>query len=137
MAEKIFEKYFNTDYLYFVFRVFAGLLFAQHGFQKILGMFGGVGGKAVPLASLFGAAGLIELIAGLAIAFGLFTRLAAVISAIEMIVAYFMVHASQNLMPLINQGELALLYFASFLVLMVYGAKKWSLESAILKKAVF
>ncbi len=134
MAESIFKKYFKTDYLYFVFRVFAGLLFSQHGFQKIFGMFGG---KAVPLMSLFGAAGLIELIAGIAIALGLFTRLAAVISAIEMLVAYFMVHASGGLIPLVNQGELALLYFASFLVITIYGSGKWSIEKALMKKEAF
>ena len=133
----LIEKYANKDYFYFVFRVFVGLLFLQHGLQKIFGMFGGVGGNTVPLMSLFGAAGLIELIAGIAIALGLFTRLAAVVSAIEMLVAYFMVHAPNGLIPLVNQGELALLYVASFLVLMAYGAGKWSLEKAIMKKEAF
>ena len=136
MSENIL-KYFNNDYLYFIFRIFIGLLFAQHGLQKILGAFGGVGGKAVPLMSLFGAAGLIELIAGFAIAFGVFTRLAAFISAIEMLVAYFMAHAPGGLIPIVNKGELALLYFAAFLVLMKTGAGKWSAEKAILKKEFF
>ena len=134
MAEKFFEKYFNTDYLYFIFRAFIGLLFMQHGLQKIFGMFGG---NAVPLMGLFGAAGLIELIAGFAIAFGVFTRLAAFISAIEMLVAYFMAHAPGGLIPIVNKGELALLYFAAFLVLMKTGAGKWSAEKAILKKEFF
>ena len=89
------------------------------------------------LFSLFGLAGLIEFLGGIAIALGLFTRLAAFISAIEMLVAYFMVHASKGLIPLVNQGELALLYFAAFLVLKSYGAGKWSLEKALMKKEVF
>ena len=133
----LIEKYANKDYFYFVFRVLVGLLFLQHGLQKIFGMFGGVGGNTVPLMSLFGAAGLIELIAGIAITLGLFTRLAAAISAIEMLVAYFMVHASGSLIPLVNQGELALLYFAAFLILTAYGAGKWSLEKVLMKKEVF
>ena len=139
MGESMLEKYFNTDCLYFTFRVFIGLLFLQHGLQKLFGAFGGVAGNGQPvqLFSLFGLAGLIEFIAGLAIAFGLFTRLAAFISAIEMLVAYFMVHAKASLIPLVNQGELALLYFAAFLPLMMYGAKKWGIENAILKKEVF
>ena len=139
MAESFLEKYFSTDYLYFIFRVFVGLLFLQHGLQKLFGAFGGVAGNGQPveLFSLFGLAGLIEFVAGTAIAVGLFTRLAAFISAIEMLVAYFMVHIPNSLVPLVNQGELALLYFASFLVLMMYGAKKWGIESAILKKDVF
>ncbi|MBI2523415.1 DoxX family protein [Candidatus Woesearchaeota archaeon] len=134
---ELIEKYANKDYFYFVFRVFVGLLFLQHGLQKLFGMFGGVGGNTVPLMSLFGAAGLIEIIAGIAITLGLFTRLAAVISAIEMLAAYFIVHASGGLIPLLNQGELALLYFASFLILVVYGAGKWNVEKAILKKETF
>ena len=133
----LIEKYANKDYFYLVFRVFVGLLFLQHGLQKVFGMFGGIGGNTFPLMSLFGAAGLIELIAGIAIPLGLFTRLAAAASAIEMVVAYFIVHVPNGLIPLVNQGELALLYFASFLVLMVYGAGKWSLEKALMKKEVF
>ena len=133
----LIEKYANKDYFYFVFRVFVGLLFLQHGLQKLFGMFGGVGGQPVELFSLFGLAGLIEFIAGLAIAFGLFTRLVAFISAIEMLVAYFMAHAKAGLIPLVNQGELALLYFAAFLVLTAYGAGKWSLEKALMKKEFF
>ena len=133
----LIEKYANKDYFYFVFRVLVGLLFLQHGLQKIFGMFGGVGGNTVPLMSLFGAAGLIELIAGAAIALGLFTRLAAFIAGIQMLVAYFMVHSPNGLIPLVNQGELALLYFAAFLALKAYGAGKWSLEKALMKKEVF
>ena len=133
----LIEKYANKDYFYFVFRVLVGLLFLQHGLQKIFGMFGGVGGNTVPLMSLFGAAGLIELIAGAAIALGLFTRLAAFIAGIQMLVAYFMVHSPNGLIPLVNQGELALLYFVAFLVIMVYGAGKWSIEKSLMKKEVF
>jgi len=133
----LIEKYANKDYFYFVFRIFVGLLFLQHGLQKLFGAFGGVGGQPVELLSLFGAAGLIEFLGGIAITLGLFTRLAAFIAGTEMIVAYFMVHVPNGLIPLVNQGELALLYFASFLVLMMHGAKKWSLEKAILKKEVF
>jgi len=127
----ICEKYVNKDYFYFVFRVFVGLLFLQHGLQKLFGMFGGIGGQPAPLFSQFGLAGIIEFLGGLAIAFGLFTRLAAFIAAIEMIVGYFMVHVPQGLIPFVNQGELALLYFASFLAIMAFGARKWSLEKMI------
>ena len=133
----LIEKYANKDYFYFVFRIFVGLLFLQHGLQKLFGAFGGVGGQPMELLSLFGLAGLIEFLGGIAITLGLFTRLAALIAGIEMIIAYFMAHAPNNIIPLVNQGELALLYFASFLVLAVYGAGKWSVEKAILKKEAF
>ena len=120
--------------VYFVFRVIVGLLFMQHGMQKLFGMFGF---QAAPLVSLFGLAGVIEFFGGLAIVLGFFTRLTALIAAVEMIVAYTIVHLPNGLVPILNQGELALLYFASFLILIVYGARKLSLERAILKKEVF
>ena len=54
-----------------------------------------------------------------------------------MVVAYFMIHVPQGLIPFVNQGELALLYVAAFIVIIAFGARKWSLEKAILKKEVF
>jgi len=133
----IFEKYVNKDYFYFVFRVFVGLLFLQHGLQKLFGMFGGLEGNSAELLSLMGLAGSIELLGGLAIALGLFVRLAAFVSALEMLIAYFMIHVPQGLIPFVNQGELALLYVAAFLVIMAFGARRFSLEKAIFKKEVF
>lgn len=131
------QKYGN--HLYLIFRVFLGLLFAQHGGQKLFGWFGGVAGDgaSVALFSLTGLAGIIEFGGGLAIAVGLFGRLVATIAAVEMLVAFFMVHVSQGWIPFLNQGELALLYFAAFLVVVIYGNKRWSLEQKMLKKEVF
>jgi|TARA_B100001971_G_C17886311_1_gene380669 putative oxidoreductase len=123
------------DHLYFIFRVFVGLLFLQHGLQKLFGAFGDR--APVELFSLMGLAGIIEFSAGLAITLGIFTRLIASVAALELVVAYFMAHAPNGLIPIMNGGELALLYVASFLVLVVYGAKKWSLERALLKKEIF
>ena len=91
----------------------------------------------IPLDDFSGLAGVIEFFGGLAIAFGFFTRLVATAAALEMIVAFFMVHVKQGWIPFLNQGELALLYFASFLALIVLGNKKWNLEQALLKKEVF
>src|SRR3989344_4717270 len=122
------------EYLYFVFRVVVGLLFLQHGGQKLFGWFGGLGGNPAELISLMGLAGVIEFFGGLAIVLGLFTRLTAAIAAIEMVIAYFMVHLPQGQIPLLNQGEPALLFFASFLVLLAYGPDKWSLGKLIFKK---
>jgi len=100
-------------------------------------LFGMFNFQAAPVMSMFGVAGVIEFFGGLAIALGLFTRLAALVSAIEMLAAYFIAHVPNGLVPILNQGELALLYFASFLILMVYGARKLSLEKALLKKEMF
>ena len=119
------------EYFYFAFRVLIGFLFFQHGGQKLFGLFGG---KAVALFSLMGLAGVIEFFGGIAIAFGFFTRLVALLAGIEMIYAYSMVHAPHGLMPIVNKGELALLYLSGFLVLIAYGAKKWSIDRALFKK---
>ena len=139
---RIVKSYHNQ--LYLAFRILVGLLFAQHGAQKLLGWFGGLAGNGLPvkLISLMGLAGIIELAWGLAIALGLFTRLAACFTALEMVIAYAIAHATKGLNPLStaansNGGELELLYIAAFLVLMAYGAKKWGLEKAIFKKEMF
>lgn len=124
------------DYLYFVFRVLVGLFFLQHGGQKLFGWFGGLGGNPVELISLMGLAGIIEFFGGLAILLGIFTRLAALIAAVEMLAALFMAHFPQGYILIKNQGEPAALFFASFLVLLAYGAGKWSLGKALFKKEI-
>jgi putative oxidoreductase len=128
MLNKWIKGYEN--YFYFVFRVFVGLLFMQHGAQKLFGWFGG---NSADLLSLFGLAGVIEFSAGLAIVLGLLTRWAALISAVEMAVAYFMAHFPKGWVPIQNGGELALLFFASFLVLIAYGSGKWCLDKVVFK----
>ncbi|MBI2151142.1 DoxX family protein [Candidatus Woesearchaeota archaeon] len=130
----ILKKY--SEQIYVLFRVLVGLLFLQHGAQKLFGWFGAQG--TVQLYSLMGLAGVIEFFGGLAIVLGLFTRLAALGSAVTMLVAYFKVHFSLAAwLPIVNKGELALLYFAAFLVLLVWGAGKLSLEKVWLKKELF
>jgi putative oxidoreductase len=121
-------------YAYFVFRVFVGLLFLQHGGQKLFGWFGG---KGVELVSLMGLAGIVELFGGLFIAFGFLTRISATIAAVQMAFAWFMAHVSKGWIPILNGGELALLFLAAFLALTVYGAGKWSLERQLFGKEHF
>ena len=133
MLEKLFKKY--SDSFYVVFRVLIGLLFFQHGAQKLFGWFGAKG--TVQLVSLMGLAGVIEFFGGLAIALGLFTRLAASLSAITMLWAYFQVHFPKGFIPILNRGELALVYFAALLILMLHGARKWGLEKKLFKKELF
>lgn len=128
MIEKILKK--SGNQLYFVFRVLVGLLFFLHGAQK----FGLLGGDAVSAWSLFGAAGIIELVAGAMIVLGLLTQWVALIAAVEMLVAYIMMHVPQGWNPLMNKGELALLYFAAFLVMAHCGAMKWGLDNQLFKK---
>jgi len=111
--------------LYSLLRIVAGLLFAQHGAQKL---FGALGGNAVPLASLSGLAGLIELVGGLLIAIGLFTPIAAFIASGEMAAAYFMMHAHQSFWPIMNRGELAVLYCFVFLYIAFRDAGRYAVQ---------
>ena len=112
-------------------RIGAGLLFMQHGVQKLFGFFGGVGpnGEAVQLMSQFGLAGVLETFGGLLIVLGLFTRPVAVLVALEMLVAYFQVHSPQGGMPIENRGELPLHFMLVWLFLAGNGAGPASLDA--------
>jgi putative oxidoreductase len=114
-----------------VLRIAAGLLFMQHGLQKLFGLFGGVQGIAVPLFSLFGLAGVLELTGGLCLILGLFVRPVSVVLIVEMVTAYFIAHMSQGGWPIQNQGELPLLYAAVFTFLAGNGAGPLSVDEAI------
>ena len=118
--------------IYALFRAVFGFLFLCHGLQKLFGLFGGVDGKGatVPLASLAGAAGVLELALGLLVMCGWFTRMAAFLASGEMAVAYFIGHQAQGFWPLQNGGEVAVLYCFAFLYMAAYGSGIWSIDSA-------
>ena len=118
---------------YLVFRVLVGLMFFMHGAQKLFGWFGG---NAAELASIYGVGGVVEVVVGLAILLGFWTRLAALLGAVTMAVAYVYMHLGIN--PLTSGGEKALLYLLAFLVLMKDGSGKlWSLENKVNGKERF
>ncbi len=111
-----------------VMRIVMGFLFLQHGTAKLFGfphiaMFDGL-----QLVSLMGLAGILELVGGTLILIGLFTRPAAFILSGEMAVAYFMAHAPGGLLPILNHGELAVVYCFVFLYLSVAGGGAYSLD---------
>lgn len=114
-------------------RLMAGLLFMQHGAQKLFGALGGVGpdGGTAPLMSMMGLAGVLEFFGGLLVAFGLFTRPVAFVLAGEMAAAYFMAHAPQGFWPILNGGELAALYCFVFLYFSARGGGRYSLDGMI------
>lgn len=114
---------------YAAFRVVTGFLFFQHGAQKILGWFGGVGdGGTVPLVSLMGLAGILELVGGLMVAAGLYTRFVAFVLAGEMAVAYFWAHLPEGFWPIQNGGEKAAFYCFAFLLMVALGSGGFSLD---------
>jgi putative oxidoreductase len=112
-----------------LFRIVLALLFLSHGLVKLFGFPAGAQPGQVPLISLFGLAALLELVGGIALILGLFTRPVAFVLAGEMAVAYFMVHAPQGFFPVLNGGELAILYCFAFLFFSAAGAGPWSLDA--------
>jgi putative oxidoreductase len=117
--------------LHALLRIGAGLLFMEHGLQKLFGLFGGMGpsGGSAPLLSQMGLAGVIECGGGLLLILGLFTRPVAVVLLLEMLYAFATVHLPRGGAPIQNGGELALLYALIFAFLIGNGAGPASLDS--------
>jgi len=108
------------------FRIVFGLMFMQHGAQKLLAMFGRE--EAVPLLSQAGLAGALELGGGLLIAVGLATRPVAFVLSGEMAWAFFQAHLPRGWVPIMNGGELAVLYCFAFFLLAFQGGGAFSLD---------
>ncbi|HVG18176.1 MAG TPA: DoxX family protein [Blastocatellia bacterium] len=125
MMERFLGKY--SPYIYALLRIVAGLMFAMHGAQKLFGWPGDR--PPVPVASLIGAAGIIELVCGLMIALGFLTGYAAFIASGEMAVAFFMSHFPRHPLPIINQGEPAVLYCFLFLYIAARGSGPWGVDA--------
>ena len=111
-------------------RIGAGLLFMQHGAQKLFGLLGGAGGSGAPveLISQYGLAGVLEFLGGALVVVGLFTRPVAAVLTALMVAAYFIAHAPQAVFPVQNGGELALIYALVFAFLAGSGSGAWSLD---------
>ena len=107
-------------------RILFGIMMACHGAQKVFGAFGGLP-PGVPPFIRWGA-GSIELVGGALLAVGLFTRPAAFLLSGFMAFAYFMGHAPKGFLPLVNQGELAVIYSWLALYIAAQGPGAWSLD---------
>ena len=116
-----------APYAFAILRIIAGMLFVAHGGQKVFGWFGG---QPVPLGSLFGLAGIIEIVFGILITIGLLTSFAAFIASGQMAVAYFIGHFPKSFWPLENDGEPAVLFCFIFLFIATHGAGIWSVDGA-------
>lgn len=124
-----------TPYVLGLLRIIVGFLFLQHGSAKLLGMPHIAMFDGLQLMSLMGLAGILELVGGGLILIGLFTRPVAFILSGQMAVAYFMAHAPNGFLPILNQGELAALYSFIFLYFAFAGAGKLSVDSVCCKKS--
>jgi|SRR5690606_15691075 putative oxidoreductase len=112
-----------------VLRIMTALLFFEHGSQKLFG-FPANPNPGPPLFSLLGIQAVIEIVGGILIAIGLFTRPVAFILSGNMAVAYFMAHAPRSFFPVLNGGDAAILYCFVFLYLFVAGPGAWSVDGA-------
>jgi putative oxidoreductase len=113
-----------------VLRIITALLFFAHGSAKVFGfppvdMF-----ADLKIASIYGIAGIIEIIASILLVIGLFSRLAAFIVSGEMAIAYFHDHAPQNFHPILNGGEGAILFCFIFLYIAAAGPGPWSVDAS-------
>jgi putative oxidoreductase len=117
-------------------RIIAGYTFTLHGAQKF-GAFGGLGGHAAAAYSMLWFAGILEIVGGPLIILGLFTRPVAFLLCGEMAVAYFTAHVHMGpvLFPLLNMGEITVLYCFIFLYFMTVGAGPYSLDAVIQRKS--
>ena len=112
-----------------VLRIMSGLLLLQHGTGKFLKFPAGAVPPTFNLNSMPGYAGVIELVCGILLVIGLFSRPAAFLASGMTAVAYFMAHAPQGFFPILNRGELAVLYCFVFLYLAAAGPGPWSLDA--------
>jgi putative oxidoreductase len=110
-------------------RIVTGLLFLEHGTQKLLGFPPPPAGMRIEGMIL--AAGVLELVGGFLILIGLFTRPVAFILSGQMAVAYWMAHAKNGPFPALNMGDAAILFCFVFLYLSAAGAGPWSLDAKL------
>lgn len=127
-AIRVLDNY--KEHSYALLRIVTGYLFLWHGTQKLLDF-----PSAYPfgdLSPLMATGGSIELVGGALVCVGLFTRFAAFICSGQMAVAYWMFHAPQAnpIFPILNDGDLAILYAFVFLYIACRGGGIWSIDSA-------
>ncbi|MGE3158722.1 MAG: DoxX family protein [Xanthobacteraceae bacterium] len=119
------ERY--APYVLSIVRIVAALLFLEHGTSRLFGWPSPLPSPA--LFSMYWFAGAIELVGGILLALGLFTRCAAFIMSGEMAFAYFISHAPNSFFPILNRGDASILYCFIFLYIAFAGGGLWSLDA--------
>jgi putative oxidoreductase len=120
----------HTERIYAVLRIVAGFMFVFHGLQKLFGLWTK---STPPMWSQTWFGGILELVLGTLICIGAFTRVAAFLASGMMAVAYFQFHwkleIGDRILPIVNRGELAVLYCFVFLFIAARGAGVWSVDA--------
>jgi putative oxidoreductase len=117
-----------SDHVLMLTRIIFAFLYFCHGSQKLFGWFGGHPVHGQPL---FLAGGIIEVVGGVLIAFGLGARIAAFVCSGEMAVAYFLFHASRSFWPILNHGEIVVAFCFFFLYIAAHGAGRFSIDTLL------
>jgi putative oxidoreductase len=116
-----------APYVLSIVRIVAALLFLEHGTSRLFGWPSPLPSPA--LFSMYWVAGAIELVGGILLALGLFTRCAAFVMSGEMAFAYFISHAPNSFFPILNRGDASILYCFIFLYIAFAGGGPWSLDA--------
>jgi len=123
-----------ASYLQSLLRIVSAIVFMLHGTQKLFGFPSATPLPPSRMLSLLGAAGILEVFGGALMALGLFTRPVAFVLSGEMAVAYFRQHAPRGFWPILNGGELAVLFCFLWLFFSVAGPGPISVDAMIRKK---
>lgn len=113
-------------YILSIVRIMVALLFLEHGLQKFFGF----PTAGPPMSPLLYVQGVIEIVGGLLLLVGVFTRVVAFVLAGDMAVAYFLAHFPRSFFPAVNAGDAAVLYCFIFLYMMFAGGGIWSVDRA-------
>ena len=119
-----------ADPVYCIMRLIVGVMFACHGAQKVFGV---LGAKGIAGGGMY-VFGWFELTCGILVALGLLTHIGALLGSGIMAIAYFKAHAPGGFFPIINHGELAVVYCWLFLFMFFYGGGSLSLDSLIFRR---
>lgn len=120
-----------TPHILAILRIVTALLFLEHATMKFFQFPAAIPGVPSPLPAIMLVAGAIEIVTGLLMTVGYYTRIAAFVAAGEMAAAYWMAHAPQSFWPALNMGEPAIMFCFIFLYLAFAGAGSWALDNAL------
>jgi len=118
-----------------ILRIIVALIFIEHGTQKLIGFPSAPANGFPEMMSLSWWQGIIEVVGGVLLLLGLFTRVVAFILAGDMAFAYWMVHGPKNFYPVLNGGDAAILYCFIFLYMAFAGGGPWSLDGSVQRKS--
>ena len=120
----------GRPYILSVLRIVVALLFLEHGLQKYFGF----PSAGPPMTMLLYVQGVIEIVGGILLLIGAYTRVVAFILAGDMAVAYFMAHFPRSFFPAVNGGDAAVLYCFAFFYMFFAGDGPWSFDRTALKQ---